>query len=40
MVPEITIGEGNAPEHFLVKDMSYVVYKDGSFQDFVPPWQQ
>ena len=40
VVPEITIGEGNAPEHFLVKDMSYVVYKDGSFQEFVPPWQQ
>ena len=40
VVPEITIGEGNAPEHFLVKDMSYVVYKDGSFQDFTPPWQQ
>ncbi|MDP6119911.1 MAG: ABC transporter substrate-binding protein [Rhodospirillales bacterium] len=40
VVPEITIGEGNAPEHFLVKDMSYVIYKGGEFQDFTPPWQQ
>lgn len=40
VVPDITIGHGNAPEHFLVKDMSYVVYKDGKFQDFVPPWQK
>jgi hypothetical protein len=30
VVPDITIGKGNAPEHFLVKDMSYVVYKDGN----------
>lgn len=40
VVPEITIGEGNAPNHFLVKDMSYVVYKGGTFQDFAPPWQK
>lgn len=39
VVPEITIGEGNAPEHFLVKDMSYVVFKDGKFQAYAPPWQ-
>ncbi len=40
VVPEITIGEGGAPDHFLVKDMSYVIYKGGKFQDFSPPWQQ
>jgi len=40
VVPDITIGHGNAPDHFLVKDMSYVVYKDGKFQEFVPPWQK
>lgn len=40
VVPEITIGEGNAPEHFLIKDMSYVIYKGGKFQEFAPPWQQ
>ena len=38
VVPSVTIGEGNAPEHFIVKDMSFVVYKDGKFQDFTPPW--
>ena len=40
VVPEVTIGQGNAPEHFLVKDMSYVVYKDGRFQEFTPPWKK
>ena len=40
VVPEITIGEGNAPEHFLVKDMSYVVYTDGSFQEFTMPFSR
>lgn len=40
VVPEITIGEGNAPEHFLVKDMSYVIYTGGEFKDFTPPWQK
>jgi len=39
VVPEINIGEGGAPNHFLVKDMSYVVYKGGKFEDFSPPWQ-
>jgi branched-chain amino acid transport system substrate-binding protein len=40
VVPDITIGKGNAPEHFLVKDMSYVVYKNGKFQEFTPPWSK
>ena len=40
VVPDITIGHGNAPEHFLVKDFSYVVFKDGKFQEYVPPWQK
>ena len=38
VVPDVTIGKGNAPEHFLVKDMSYVVYKGGKFEEFTPPW--
>lgn len=38
VVPDITINKGNAPEHFLVRDMSYVVYKSGKFQEFIPPW--
>jgi branched-chain amino acid transport system substrate-binding protein len=38
VVPEVTMNKGNAPEHFIVRDMSYVVYKGGRFQDFTPPW--
>ncbi len=38
VVPNVTIGEGNAPEHFIVKDMSFVVYKGGKFEEFSPPW--
>ncbi|MFQ5995809.1 MAG: ABC transporter substrate-binding protein [Acidiferrobacterales bacterium] len=34
VVPSVSIGKGNAPEHFIVKDMSWVVYKNGEFQDF------
>lgn len=40
VVPNVTIGEGNAPEHFIIKDMSFVVYKDGKFQEYTPPWLQ
>ncbi|MBI1384390.1 MAG: ABC transporter substrate-binding protein [Rhizobiales bacterium] len=36
VVPNVTIGEGNAPEHFIVKDMSWVVYKGGKFEEFAP----
>ncbi|MEM7226777.1 MAG: ABC transporter substrate-binding protein [Pseudomonadota bacterium] len=39
VVPKVTIGEGNAPEHFIIKDMSFVVFKDGKFQEYTPPWQ-
>lgn len=39
VVPSVSIGKGNAPEHFIVKDMSWVVYKNGRFQDFKPPWE-
>ncbi|MFZ5556477.1 MAG: ABC transporter substrate-binding protein [Pseudomonadota bacterium] len=38
VVPSVTMAKGNAPEHLIVRDMSYVVYKDGKFQEFVPPW--
>lgn len=40
VVPEVNINKGNAPDHFLVKDMSYVVYKGGKFQEFTPPWSK
>lgn len=38
VVPDITIEHGNAAEHFLVRNMSYVVVHDGQFQEFTPPW--
>ena len=37
VVPSMTIDSGNAPQHLLVKSMSYVVYKDGKFHEFAPP---
>ena len=40
VVPSVTIGEGNAPQHFIVKDMSFVVFKNGKFHDFKPPWMK
>lgn len=40
VVPEVTINQGNAPEHFIVKDMSWVVYKNGQFAEFTPPWEK
>ena len=36
VVPSISIGHGGAPEHFIVKDMSWVVFTNGAFQDFTP----
>jgi ABC-type branched-subunit amino acid transport system substrate-binding protein len=38
VVPEVTLRKGNAPEHLLVREMSYVVYKGGKFVEFAPPW--
>jgi branched-chain amino acid transport system substrate-binding protein len=40
VVPVVTINKGNAPDHFLVRSMSYVIYKGGKFQEFIPPWQK
>ncbi len=40
VVPSVTINKGNAPEHFIVREMSYVVYKGGKFEDFTVPWQK
>ncbi len=40
VVPSVTINKGNAPEHFIVREMSYVVYTGGTFKDFAVPWQK
>jgi len=36
VVPSVSIGTGGAADHFIVKDMSWVVFKDGAFEDFTP----
>ncbi len=40
VVPDVTIEKGNAGDHFLVRNMSYVVVHDGQFQEFTPPWSK
>jgi hypothetical protein len=40
VVPTVTINKGNAPEHFIVREMSYVVYTGGNFKEFPVPWQK
>ncbi|MEK0417021.1 MAG: hypothetical protein RI949_1027 [Pseudomonadota bacterium] len=40
VVPNVTINKGNAPEHFIVREMSYVVYTNGAFKEFPVPWQK
>jgi branched-chain amino acid transport system substrate-binding protein len=40
VVPNITIGEGTAKDHFIIKDMSFVLFNDGKFDDFTPPWMK
>jgi branched-chain amino acid transport system substrate-binding protein len=40
VVPSVTINKGNAPEHFIVREMSYVQYTGGNFKDFQVPWQK
>jgi branched-chain amino acid transport system substrate-binding protein len=36
LIPEVTIGHGNAPEHFLIRDLSWLVVKDGKWLSFEP----
>jgi branched-chain amino acid transport system substrate-binding protein len=38
VVPSITIDKGEAPQHFLVKELSFVQFKSGKFEEFTPPW--
>lgn len=40
VVPNVTIDKGNAPQHFIVREMSYVVYTGGNFKEFQVPWQK
>jgi branched-chain amino acid transport system substrate-binding protein len=36
VIPVVNIGKGNAPEHFLVREMSWLVVKDGKFVEYQP----
>ena len=38
VVPSVTIDKGDAPQHFLVKELSFVQFKNGKFEEFTPPW--
>jgi branched-chain amino acid transport system substrate-binding protein len=40
VVPEVSMSKGDAPEHFMVRDISYVVFRGGKFEEFTPPWQK
>ena len=36
LVPEVTIGKGNAPEHLLIREMSWLQVRNGEFESFTP----
>lgn len=38
VVPSVTMSKGGAPEHLIVRDMSFVQYSGGKFVEFLPPW--
>jgi len=40
LIPSVTINKGNAPEHFLIREMSWLVVKNGDFDVFTPKWMK
>ncbi len=38
LIPEVNIYKGNAPEHYLIRDLSWLVVKNGRFTTFTPKW--
>ncbi len=38
LIPVVNIGKGNAPEHFLIREMSWLLVKNGDFEVFTPKW--
>ena len=40
LIPEVNIYKGNAPEHFLIKDLSWLVVKDGKWLTYIPKWMK
>ncbi|GBE01764.1 leucine-, isoleucine-, valine-, threonine-, and alanine-binding protein precursor [bacterium BMS3Bbin06] len=40
LIPVVNIYKGNAPEHYLIRDLSWLVVKDGRFTTFTPKWMK
>jgi branched-chain amino acid transport system substrate-binding protein len=40
LIPVVNIGKGNAPEHFLIREMSWLQVKNGDFEVFTPKWMK
>ena len=40
LIPVVNIGRGNAPEHFLIREMSWLQVRDGKFEVFTPRWMK
>jgi len=40
LIPSVTIAKGNAPEHFLIREMSWMQVKNGDFEVFTPKWMK
>jgi len=40
LIPVVNIGKGNAPEHFLIREMSWLQVKNGNFEVFTPKWMK
>lgn len=38
LIPVVNIGKGNAPDHFLIREMSWLQVKGGNFEVFTPKW--
>ncbi|MBI4636634.1 MAG: ABC transporter substrate-binding protein [Candidatus Rokubacteria bacterium] len=40
LIPVVNIGKGNAPDHFLIREMSWLWVKGGDFEVFTPKWMR
>ena len=40
LIPVVNIGKGNAPEHFLIRDMSWLQVRSGEYEVFTPKWMK
>jgi branched-chain amino acid transport system substrate-binding protein len=40
LIPSVTINKGNAAEHFLIREMSWLQVQKGDFEVFTPKWMK